>query len=80
MAEERFQPISPVECKLSVDVNQLACDVLWQLAKGALNAVVAAQGARTKGGAFSEVESKYEKLGSLVTDFVEEVEHLELNL
>lgn len=69
-----------VDFTLGVDLNQLACDVLWQLAKGALNAVVAAQGARLSGGALNEHETKYEKLRSEVDSFVDEVERLELNL
>lgn len=69
-----------VTCNISVDLGQALADINWQIAKGHLNAVVAAHGSRLRGGAFNEQETKYEKLQSLVGEFVDEVERLELHL
>lgn len=64
----------------NLDLAQAMADTNWQLAKGYLRAVVAVQGARLRGGALNEHETKYERLESLVNEFVEGVEGLELNL
>lgn len=70
-----------VKLEINVDAAQLAVDVLWQLAKGALRAVVAAHGARLgRGSSHSEVETKYERLNDEVEQFISNVEYEELNV